>query len=480
MMPLKKIPFLLASFLPFIPPVNAQAINVDPIIQYLPYGTNIALMVTPIGSNKPVLTHNHNQMMLPASTEKIITGLAAILYLGPNYQFETSLKHTGNIQNSKINGDVILHFSGDPTLTRKNLSALFATLKKQGIKEITGNLVIDTRTFEGHDRASGWSWNNLTACYNAPPSAIVIDGNCFAAKITPNAKVGSYATASVADRFHVKIKSEIITIPAKADNKYCELNTVSKDNNNYVLTGCLKQQSKKNTGISINFAIQDSTYYGTKVAQSLLRENGVKLKGKVTINTAIYKKTALISRHRSAPLSTLMRSMLVRSDNLIADTIFRTIGWKYYGTGTWLASSDAVRSILKQKANIDLGNSRIFDGSGLSRQNGITAEKMMEILQYIASNDERLQFIKMLPVAGKSGTLANRNSLKSTETNCVKAKTGYLDGIYNLAGFIETASGRNLAFVQFTNGYSMDAESGAKKDQQMKFEKALYSILCAL
>lgn len=457
------------------------AIDADPLIQYLPYGSHASLLVTPLGSQKPLLEHDAHKMMLPASTEKVVTALAASLYLGSNYQFTTTLKYTGQIKGNKVIGDVILHFSGDPTLTRKHLEALFAELKRKGVNHISGNFVIDSRTFEGHDRANGWAWNNLTACYNAPPSAIVIDRNCFIAQIKPNAKIGAFASVNIAAKYHVNMKSEAMTIPQKSDNKYCELNVSTNDNNAYLLTGCIKQQGKKNTGISLNFAIQDSLFYGKSVIRDLLQANGIKVNGKIVNNAPIYKKTTNIAEHRSAPLSSLLQTMLLKSDNLIADTIFRTLGWKFYGTGTWLASSDAVKTILKQKAHIDLGNTVIEDGSGLSRKNAITAEKMMEILQYIASHDQSLHIIDMLPVSGKSGSLTHRPSVSGEETvDCIKAKTGFIDGVYNLAGFIETKNGRKMAFVQFVNGYSMDTKSGAKRDKQMKFEKSLYRVLCSL
>ncbi|MCK8232097.1 D-alanyl-D-alanine carboxypeptidase, partial [Erwinia amylovora] len=83
-----------------------------------------------------------------------------------------------------------------------------------------------------------------------------------------------------------------------------------------------------------------------------------------------------------------------KSDNMIADTVFRTIGRERFGVpGTRRAGSDAVRQILRQKANIDLGNSIQVDGSGLSRHDLITPATIMQVLQYIAQNDSQLDYI---------------------------------------------------------------------------------------
>ncbi|WP_105602754.1 D-alanyl-D-alanine carboxypeptidase/D-alanyl-D-alanine endopeptidase, partial [Cronobacter sakazakii] len=144
---------------------------------------------------------------------------------------------------------------------------------------------------------------------------------------------------------------------------------------------------------------------------------------------------------QSPPLHDLLRVMLKKSDNMIADTVFRTIGRNFYGVpGTWRAGADAVRQILRQKAGVDLGNTIVVDGSGLSRHNLIAPATMMQVLQYIARNDSQLNFISMLPLAGHDGSLLYRAGLHEAGVDGkVSAKTGSLQGVYNLAGFITTA-----------------------------------------
>ncbi len=106
----------------------------------------------------------------------------------------------------------------------------------------------------------------------------------------------------------------------------------------------------------------------------------------------------MLASTQSAPLHTLLHMMLKKSDNMIADTVFRTIGHHYFNVpGTFRAGSDAVRRILREKANIDLGNSIQVDGSGLSRHDLISPATMMQVLQYIAQNDSKLDYISMLP-----------------------------------------------------------------------------------
>lgn len=145
----------------------------------------------------------------------------------------------------------------------------------------------------------------------------------------------------------------------------------------------------------------------------------------------------------------------------------------------WRAGSDAVRQILRQQAGIDLGNTIIADGSGLSRHNLIAPATMMQVLQYIAQHDNELNFISMLPLAGHDGSLQYRAGLNQAGVDGkVSAKTGSLQGVYNLAGFITAASGQKIAFVQYLSGYAVPpADQRNRRIPLVRFESRLYKDL---
>lgn len=185
----------------------------------------------------------------------------------------------------------------------------------------------------------------------------------------------------------------------------------------------------------------------------------------------------MLASTQSAPLHTLLHTMLKKSDNMIADTVFRTIGHHYFNVpGTFRAGQDAVRRILKAKANVDMGNSIQVDGSGLSRHDLISPQTMMQVLQFIAKNDNTLDYISMLPLAGYDGTLQYRGGLHEAGLDGkVSAKTGSLQGVYNLAGFITTSSGARVAFVQFLSGYAVPPEDQrTRRIPLVRFESRLY------
>lgn len=455
--------------------LSVHAAPVDEYVQYLPDGANLALLVQKIGAPAPAIDYHGQQMALPASTQKVITALAALLQLGPDYRFTTTFETRGSISSGVLKGDLIARFSGDPTLKRQQIRNMVAQLKNQGVREIRGDVLIDTSVFASHDKAPGWPWNDLTQCFSAPPAAAIIDRNCFSVSLYSAAKPGDNAFIRVASYYPVHMFSEVRTLAkGSPDAQYCELDVVPGELNRYTLTGCLPQRAEP---LPLAFAVQNGASYSGAIVKDELLQADIKIDGHLRGQTAPNTPGTVLAQTQSAPLHDLLRIMLKKSDNMIADTVFRTIGHERMNVpGTWRAGADAVRQILRQKAGINLGNTILVDGSGLSRHNLIAPATMMQVLQYIAQHDQELNFISMLPLSGHDGTLQYRGGLHEAGVDGkVSAKTGALQGVYNLAGFITTASGQRMAFVQFLSGYAVPPQDQrARRAPLVRFESRLY------
>ena len=450
--------------------------SVEPYISSLPKGSDLSILVQTVeGKPKTLAKYKSDQFKQPASTQKVITALAAQLELGDNFRFITGMYTNGSLNNKQLSGDLIIKLSGDPTFNRARLKNMITSLRQKGVEKISGNVILDTSIFASHDKAEGWSWNNLTACYNAPASAATIDDNCFVASITPG-KTGSKASISVSPNIPVMVTGDVRTIAANSkdlNDRYCELD-VSADKNRYHLSGCIASNADKTP---LKFAVIDPTEYFSTILKNELKQQKITFNGRVVERK---QKAAggltLLTSSQSAPLSELLTVMLKKSNNLYADTIFRTLGAHYYNvSGTWRNGGDAVKQILRKKAGIDLENLVIADGSGLSRLNLVSANKLMEILQYISVHNNQLAFIEKLPIAGVDGTLQNRKSFNQAPfKEAVMAKTGYIQGSYNLAGFIQKSDGRYIAFVQLLSGYRADSQGEPKNGAIMRFESEFY------
>ncbi|CNK36790.1 D-alanyl-D-alanine carboxypeptidase [Yersinia mollaretii] len=454
---------------------NANAAQVENYTQYLPDGANLALIVQKIGATSPAIDYHAQQMALPASTQKVLTALAALLQLGPDFRFVTTLESHGSITDGVLRGNLIARFDGDPTLTRQQLRNMVATLRKAGVKQVAGDLIIDTSVFASHDKAPGWPWNDMTQCFSAPPAAAIVDRNCFSVSLYSAPNPGDMAFIRVASYYPVQMFSEVRTLAkGSPDAQYCELDVVPGELNRFTLTGCLTQRSEP---LPLAFAVQNGASYAGAILKDELKKADIQIDGSLRRQTTPSPAGSVLAQTQSVPLHDLLKIMLKKSDNMIADTVFRTIGHQRFGVpGTWRAGADAVRQVLRQKAGVDLGNSIVVDGSGLSRHNLISPATMMQALQYIAQHDQELNFISMLPLSGYDGTLRYRGGLHEAGVDGkVSAKTGALQGVYNLAGFITTASGQRMAFVQFLSGYAVPPEDQKNRRAPLvRFESRLY------
>ncbi|HAX8768556.1 TPA: serine-type D-Ala-D-Ala carboxypeptidase [Escherichia coli] len=411
---------------------SVQAANVDEYITQLPAGANLALMVQKVGASAPAIDYHSQQMALPASTQKVITALAALIQLGPDFRFTTTLETKGNVENGVLKGDLVARFGADPTLRRQDIRNMVATLKKSGVNQIDGNVLIDTSIFASHDKAPGWPWNDMTQCFSAPPAAAIVDRNCFSISLYSAPKPGDMAFIRVASYYPVTMFSQVRTLPrGSAEAQYCELDVVPGDLNRFTLTGCLPQRSEP---LPLAFAVQDGASYAGAILKDELKQAGITWSGTLLRQTQVNEPGTVVASKQSAPLHDLLKIMLKKSDNMIAD------------------------------------------GSGLSRHNLIAPATMMQVLQYIAQHDNELNFISMLPLAGYDGSLQYRAGLHQAGVDGkVSAKTGSLQGVYNLAGFITTVSGQRMAFVQYLSGYAVEpADQRNRRIPLVRFESRLY------
>lgn len=453
------------------PPTTAAAYHPD--FRSLPDSHDTALLVAEANSGKVVYAQRESQYQPPASTQKMVTALAAQLYLGKDFRFTTQLEQHGD--------DIVLRFSGDPSFSRKQLTEMLGKLKGHSGATIQGNLLLNGSQFSGYEQAPGWPWDILGVCYSAPSSSLSLEHNCVQGALYSNRQVGEKTRVNIPSHQPLTVTtSALVTTKEKQKASHCDLELIDKGSNHYHLSGCLVKRDKP---LPLNFAVQDTEAYISQVLKAELKRLGIKLKGQIKRDDkATDTKGKVIATHRSAPLNELLDHMVKDSDNLYADNIAKTIGAKYFKQpGSFANGSKAIKAILKDKANIDLERAIIVDGSGLSRNNRMTASQMMEVITYIYRHDNELDLLATLPVSGQSGTLRYRQSIRQQPLKGkIRAKSGSLYGTYNLAGVIQTQSGKTLLFVQMVSNYfpaERDESLPAIAPPIETFERTLYQGL---
>ncbi|PSJ40228.1 D-alanyl-D-alanine carboxypeptidase/D-alanyl-D-alanine-endopeptidase [Zobellella taiwanensis] len=411
-----------------------------------------AWLLADLGSGRIEQSHNPELLLKPASTQKLLTSLAGALALGPDWRYETRLRYRGQLENGLLVGDLLIDFVGDPSLTREQLRDLLAG---SGIRRISGNLLLNQSRFGGYDRGNGWSWNDLGVCYTAPPAALILDRNCVQGALY--ARLGQPARATVPAHQPVSVSAEVEVLgEAERRARFCELEVEMSPPNRYHLSGCTGPRQEP---WPLRFAIQDLDAWGQALSRWALGQAGIALSGEIHASRQQAADWPVLASHASPPLRELVQRILIHSDNLHADSLLRTLGAERFGQpGSFRNGSQAVRDILLEQAGIDLGPAWLADGSGLSAHNLLRAADLLAVLQTMAARPELGWLVDALPVSGESGTLQYRNSvLQPPLKGRVRAKTGTIAHVQNLAGFIDTDGGRK-AFVLLQNGLSISPE----------------------
>lgn len=450
----------------------------------LPKGTQVSYFVIDAKDSHAISSYQKEILRTPASIQKLLTATAAKLYLGSAYRYQTTIKGNLNLVSKGVyQGSPIFYFSGDPTLSRSDIRNMLRAMKKQGINKIAGDFILDNSRFNGYQWSDGQAWNDLGVCFTAPSNAIIINKNCVLGNLSLPNQQSKKARLYIPSYEPVDITSDVSVVSeTQRDESFCALELTRNSQNHYHLWGCMTARKRP---LALAFSVNDPVSYAKQIISSELEQVGIVISGQVKLlNRQQESKGQALSTfviHQSPYLDELIEEMMKDSDNLIADSLFKTIGARYFKqAGNFRNGAKATKAILKEHG-IDLGNAYLADGSGLSRHNLMSAELFMEVMSYVYRNNKQLDLLSSFSIAGVDGTLKYRSGYRSAPfKGNVIAKTGSLKGVANLVGIVKSKQGDKL-FVLMINGYNNELEnvltSASKELQQgtvSSFEKAFF------
>lgn len=429
-------------------------------------------MILPINDSAASAKHfgsSPNVLFPPASTLKLLTATAAKIELGDNFAFTTSIL--------RVKNDIVIEFTGDPTLSTQDLSQLLGAVKQYGISHIKGDLWLDGSLFSGYESAIGWPWDILGVCYSAPSSAITLDENCVPGSIYTNDNGSTRVFVPGHYPIEVTTKANSVTLQQK-EQSHCELDLYATNDNRYNLDGCLPFREGP---LALNFALQNPSLYAQQQVLALLKQLNISLNGEVKIGSPTNKeKPQLIAIKHSPKLADLVTIMLQKSDNLIANNLAKMIGHHYFNQpGTFNNGVEAIKILLTQQG-INLHSAQLYDGSGLSRSNRLSAQQLADVLRYIATHDAQLNLLSSLALSGESGTLQYRRSMRQPPIKgALLGKSGSIYATYNMAGYgLDNAGKPKTIFVQLVTDYFPDSED--RRSDLYQFETQLYQSIVSL
>ena len=408
--------------------------------------------------DKVLVEVNPDKAFLPASVLKVVTTAAAVEKLGPDFRYHTGVYTNGTIDKDGIlDGDLILVGRGDPNLMDAYgdlqqppaLQNLAEKLEALGVREIKGDIIGDDSYFDPNSTGKGWTAAELNTRYGAPVTALSINNNVIHVKVRPTKYQQKVAVELEPHTSYFRIKNQGVTGGRKSKRTLTV--RLQRASNTLVISGSLPS-TRTITQPVVLYKPAETT---AAIFKDEIEQLNIKVHGKVrTIHygdesNEVKAAWTLLTEHNSLPLVRTLEIINKRSQNLHAEMLLRTLGAESHGSGTNEAGLEAVKSFLVE-TGIDSEKVKLDDGCGLSRENFLTPRFQTSLLKYLFNRPYFNLFFNTLAVSGTDGTLKNRLSAVDVKGS-VHAKTGTLNGVTTLSGYITTQSGKNLAFSIFAN-----------------------------
>lgn len=384
--------------------------------------------------------------LTPASTQKLIVTDAALQDLGPSFHFDTLLASSQPPKDGTIDGDLWLGGSGDPSLRSDDLRAGVAALRKIGVQTVTGGIAVDGSAIAGEEINPLWNPEDANEDFMSATSGMSIDEDT----------VEFHVTGTVAgEAAQVRIK------PVSSDVQYYGAIMTGSDDD--VIIAATQTPNEFRLSGSVPPGIEETFYlpvhgidrYAGAVLSSLAKAGGISLSRPPHTGT-VPLGAQILWEHRSAPLSKLLQHMLVVSDNHFAEQLMRSVGGRDGDTPDDRDGLAAERAVLARQG-IPTPGLHIVDGSGLAHANRVAAITLARILAYYDAEPGGNMMYPLLPRGGKDGTLKMYH-FESAQGR-VRAKSGHVDGVASLAGYVDTRKHGRVVFAFLIDGSAGDPDA---------------------
>ncbi len=442
-----------------------------------------------INSGETVAAHNHEMSLMPASTMKIISSATALEILGPKYRFKTTIEYDGTIDTVKkiLYGNIYIKGSGDPSLGSKYFSSTSKkqflnnwvdAIKKANIDSVDGYIIGDAQLYSEDMTPGTWAYEDVANYYGAGACGLTIYDNSYTIHFRSNKNNGGRTKIT---KIQPHIPNILFDNKVRASNKRYDNAYIfgTQYSNNRTIKGTIP---KARSDFRIRGSIPNPSYFAAYELKKHLKKANIRTKYIATSirqlkRNKIYtkKKRKILYTTLSPTYSEIMYKTNQKSINLFAEHFLNHVGLARYSMAQTDSGAKAIEQFW-QKKGLDTEGFYLFDGSGLSRSNGVAAVHLVFILKYMKLKSRYFNdFYKSLPIAGKTGTL--RSLCKGTVAQGnLRAKSGSIRRVRAYAGYVKTRSGRKLAFSMNISNYTCSSRSARKKLQSLMVAMAKLNI----
>ena len=392
-----------------------------------------------------VASLNATKLRTPASVIKVFSTYAALLKLGFDYKFPTKFYTKGSISNGVLEGDLIVKGLGDPSIHSSDLASLVAEVKKQGIRKITGHMIIDRSYFRVGSKDSSGFDKNLYSPYNAMPDAMMFNERISTICVQP--KQSAVKKKNADGSYKIINHMKFVNKPCKGGYSWPRFRIDKSHAQPEVkIEGKMSRRCGKRNICKVVTKPYLSFFYAFKEA---LNKGGVSFAGSMRLRT-LPNESKLLFTHYSKSLEKIVSKTAKKSNNLYARHLLLTLGAKMYGAPATLNKGRrAVENILRGAGALGTQKVSIDNGCGLSRTAKLSASTLAQMYDH-AYDKYGQRWMKTLSIAGVDGTI-NKRFRGSVVKNRAWMKTGTLNRVKNIGGYVKGKSGKLYSVVILVN-----------------------------
>tara|TARA_B100000686_G_scaffold176988_1_gene183958 strand:- start:2964 stop:4397 length:1434 start_codon:yes stop_codon:yes gene_type:complete len=414
--------------------------------------SSASVYIQEINTSHPIISFNSDKPMNPASVMKLVTTYAGLELLGPAFTWKTEIYSKGILKEGRLQGDLIIKGYGDPKLNLENFWKFTRQLYQTGLREITGNLIIDNSYFDISKENPAAFDGKPYRSYNTSPEAHLINYRTTELRIIPSPGNNTARIIISPDTEFIKINNNLKLTQEKCNEWREALDTIiNVDTKNYhnvsvTLNGNYSVACGEK---SLLLSLHNSQTYTLGLFKKLWRQQGGKFNGEVHFGTVSEDKIPF-EIYQSPPLIEIIRDINKYSNNTAARQLYLTLGTILDNKPATLNKSNKVIKQWLKSKNLNYPELKIENGSGLSRHERISAYHLGKILLQVFQSSVMPEFISSLPILAVDGTMKKR--LANTNlSGQAHIKSGLLNGVKTMAGYMLDESGRRIVIVFFVN-----------------------------
>ncbi len=417
----------------------------------------VSMYVTDTNGNK-IFALNEQYGLAPASTQKILTSIAAFSLLGNDFTYKTEIGYNGLINHNILNGDLIIKGYGDPTFgswrynqTKPDsvLNFITAAIKNAGIKKIIGNVILDDAAFSYNALPGGYIWDDMGNYYGSGSWAINWRENQYDLFLMPGKNIGDTSTL---------IKTQPTLAIDEYDNFITTADAGTGDNTilySSIYNNTIFAEGTIPKGVN-RFIVSGSVPYAADQLKieldSAFKQNNIEVEKTIIAGASFQKQRKEIQQaqnkiatYTSPSLDSIVYWFLQKSINLYGECLAKTIAFKQSGFGSTINGVNDIKKFWQQQG-IDSSSINISDGCGLSPQNRVTTYAMVNAMLYARKQKWFNSFYNALPIA-----------------DGMHLKSGLINGVRSFTGYYTASNGKKYVLAIIVNNYDVSKGSITQK-----------------